>query len=74
MTRALRTVLDGLAFGEAPRWRDGRLYFADMHAHEVVAVTPDGARETIVTSPTAVSGLGWLPDGRMLVCRWTTAS
>ncbi|HEX4197094.1 MAG TPA: SMP-30/gluconolactonase/LRE family protein [Caulobacteraceae bacterium] len=67
MTRALRTVLDGLAFGEAPRWRDGRLYFSDMHAHEVVAVTPDGARETIVTSPTAVSGLGWLPDGRMLV-------
>ncbi|HZC16723.1 MAG TPA: SMP-30/gluconolactonase/LRE family protein [Caulobacteraceae bacterium] len=67
MTRALRTVLDGLAFGEAPRWRDGRLYFSDMHAHEVVAVTPDGVRETIVTSPTAVSGLGWLPDGRMLV-------
>jgi len=66
-TRALRTVLDGLAFGEAPRWRDGRLYFSDMHAHEVVAVTPDGVRETIVESPTAVSGLGWLPDGRMLI-------
>src|ERR1700677_3416662 len=66
-TRALRTVLDGLACGEAPRWRDGRLFFSDMHAHEVVAVTPDGVRETIVESPTAVSGLGWLPDGRMLI-------
>jgi sugar lactone lactonase YvrE len=66
-TRSLRTVLGGLAFGEAPRWREGRLFFSDMHAHEVVAMTPDGARETIVESPTAVSGLGWLPDGRMLV-------
>jgi len=66
-TRTLRPVLDGLAFGEGPRWRDGRLYFSDMHAHEVVAVTPDGVRETIVESPTAVSGLGWLPDGRMLI-------
>jgi sugar lactone lactonase YvrE len=66
-TRALRTVLGGLAFGEAPRWREGRLWFSDMHAHEVVAMTPDGARETIVSSPTAVSGLGWLPDGRMLI-------
>lgn len=66
-TRTLRTVLGGLAFGEAPRWREGRLWFSDMHAHEVVAMTPDGVRETVVTSPTAVSGLGWLPDGRMLV-------
>ena len=66
-TRTLRTVLGGLAFGEAPRWREGRLWFSDMHAHEVVAMTPDGVRETIVSSPTAVSGLGWLPDGRMLV-------
>ena len=65
--RSLRTVLGGLAFGEAPRWREGRLFFSDMHAHEVVAMTPDGTRETIVESPTAVSGLGWLPDGRMLV-------
>ena len=66
-TRTLRTVLGGLAFGEAPRWREGRLFFSDMHAHEVVAMTPDGVRETMMESPTAVSGLGWLPDGRMLV-------
>ena len=66
-TRTLRTVIGGLAFGEAPRWREGRLWFSDMHAHEVVAMTSDGVRETVVSSPTAVSGLGWLPDGRMLV-------
>ena len=67
MSRTLKTLLDGLAFGEGPRWRDGRLWFADMHAHEVVAMTPDGARETVYSAQGPVSGLGWLPDGRMLV-------
>jgi sugar lactone lactonase YvrE len=67
MARALRTVLEGLAFPEGPRWRDGRLWFSDMHAHEVVAMAPDGARETVFKADGAVSGLGWLPDGRMLV-------
>jgi sugar lactone lactonase YvrE len=67
MSRTLRTILGGLAFGEAPRWRDGRLWFSDMHAREVIAVTPGGERETILTAPGPVSGLGWLPDGRLLV-------
>jgi len=38
-----------------------------MHAHEVVAMTPDGRRETVVAAQGPVSGLGWLPDGRMLI-------
>jgi sugar lactone lactonase YvrE len=67
MARKLETVLDGLAFPEGPRWRDGRLWFSDMHAHEVVAMTPDGKRETVYAHSGPVSGLGWLPDGRMLV-------
>jgi sugar lactone lactonase YvrE len=67
MPRALKTVLDGLAFPEGPRWRDGRLWFSDMHAHEVVAMTPDGARETVYAADGPVSGLGWLPDGRLLI-------
>ena len=67
MAGTLRTVLDGLAFPEGARWRDGRLWFSDMHAHEVVAMTPEGARETVFAAEGAVSGLGWLPDGRMLV-------
>jgi sugar lactone lactonase YvrE len=67
MGRKLETVLDGLAFPEGPRWRDGRLWFSDMHAHEVVAMTPDGRRETVFSHSGPVSGLGWLPDGRMLV-------
>ncbi len=67
MARTLKTVLSGLAFPEGPRWRDGRLWFSDMHAHEVVAMSPDGVRETVVAADGAVSGLGWLPDGRLLI-------
>lgn len=67
MTTRPRTLLDGLAFPEGPRWRDGELYFSDMHAHEVVALTPDGTRRTVYRHDAPVSGLGWLPDGRMLV-------
>jgi len=67
MSGALKTVLTGLAFGEGPRWRGGRLWFSDMHAHEVIAMTPQGAREMVYAHDGPVSGLGWLPDGRMLV-------
>ncbi len=61
------TVLDGLAFGEGPRWHDGRLWFSDMHSQRVIALHPDGTAETIVEVPNDPSGLGWLPDGRLLV-------
>ena len=67
MPRRLETVLDGLAFGEGPRWHDGELYFSDMHAHEVVAVNSAGKRRTVASFGGPVSGLGWLPDGRLLV-------
>lgn len=67
MTRILTLVLDGLAFPEGPRWRDGRLWFSDMHDRTVRTVTPDGKTEEIVHVEGRPSGLGWLPDGRMLV-------
>ena len=60
-------LLDDLVFPEGPRWRDGRLWFSDMHAQEVVAVTPGGEREVVARVPTNPSGLGWLPDGRLLI-------
>ncbi len=60
-------VLDNLAFAEGPRWHDGRLFFSDMHDHRVLALGSDGKAETICEVPNAPSGLGWLPDGRMLV-------
>jgi sugar lactone lactonase YvrE len=61
-------VVSDLAFGEGPRWRNGRLWFSDMHDHAVKAYTPEsGALETIVAVPGAPSGLGWDADGRMLI-------
>ena len=43
------TLLDGLRFPEGPRWRDGRLWFSDMHSRQVLAVDLDGRQETIWT-------------------------
>jgi len=60
-------LVDGLRFPEGPRWHDGRLWFSDMHSHQVLAVDLDGKTETIVVVPQDPSGLGWLPDGRLLV-------
>ena len=60
-------VLEDLLFPEGPRWHEGRLFFSDQHDHRVVAMDPDGKAETIVEVAEQPSGLGWLPDGRMLV-------
>lgn len=61
-------VLSDLRFGEGPRWHDGALWFSDMHDHRVVRMTPDGTATTQATmADDEPSGLGWLPDGRLLV-------
>jgi sugar lactone lactonase YvrE len=60
--------------GEAPRWHDGRLYVSDMNAEEVIAIDFDGNRETVVAVPGRPSGLGWLPNGDMLVASMRDAA
>jgi sugar lactone lactonase YvrE len=67
LARTLTTLVSDLAFGEAPRWREDGLYFVDMHADRIVAYRPSGALDLIATFDGPVSGLGWLPDGRLLV-------
>ncbi len=69
--RTLKTLLDGLCFPEGPRWHEGWLFFSDMHAHRVIAVDLAGKSEVICEVPNQPSGLGWLPDGRMLVVSMT---
>jgi sugar lactone lactonase YvrE len=69
--RSERVVLDGLAFPEAPRWRDGELWFSDMTARKVMRIGADGVLRTVVDVPGQPSGLGWLPDGRLLVVSMT---
>ncbi len=68
MTEYTSTVLlDGLKFSEAPRWRDGKLWFSDMWGPHVMTVDEAGSAETIVEVPGRPSGLGWLPDGTLLI-------
>jgi sugar lactone lactonase YvrE len=65
----LQTLMTGLAFGESPRWHDGRLWFSDWVAQEIIAVDPGGASEVIVRVPfpSIPMCIDFLPDGRLLV-------
>ena len=67
----LTPFLDKLAFPESPRWHDGALWFSDFYTHRVQRVDMAGHCETVVTVPGQPSGLGWLPDGRLLVVSMT---
>ena len=63
----LEPFLSGLAFPESPRWHDGALWFSDFYDQRVCRVTADGHAQTVVKVAGQPSGLGWLPDGRLLV-------
>ena len=60
-------LLDDCAFLEGPRWHDGALYLSDMHGPRVLRVEESGTVTTVVEHTSPVSGLGWLPDGQMIV-------
>ena len=70
MSRDLEVLLDGGTFFEGLRWREGRWYVSDFYADRVVAVTPDGDAEDVLSVPVP-SGLGWLPDGTLLAVSMT---
>lgn len=63
-------VIDGIDFGEGPRWHDGRLWFSDFFQQTIssVEIAPDGSgtRHVEIRHDGRPSGLGWLPDGRLL--------
>ncbi|EKF22454.1 SMP-30/Gluconolaconase/LRE-like region family protein [Mycolicibacterium hassiacum DSM 44199] len=67
MGTSVTPLVDGLAFPEAPRWRDGRLWFSDMIGKRVCTATTDGAVDTVATFDEMPGGLGFLPDGTPLV-------
>jgi len=71
MSRTTTVLLDGLNFPEGPRWRDGKLWFSDMHGDRVMTVDAAGSAHTVCDVPGQPSGLGWTPDGTLLVVSMT---
>jgi sugar lactone lactonase YvrE len=67
MSAAPQTLMTGIALGESPRWHDGRLWFSDWGAQEIVAVDLDGDSEVMLRGPALPFCIDWLPDGRLLV-------
>jgi sugar lactone lactonase YvrE len=65
----LQTLMTGIAFGESPRWHDGRLWFSDWVAQEIIAVDLEGNSEVIVRVPfpSIPMCIDFLPDGRLLI-------
>ena len=62
-----KILAEGLYFGEGPRWHGGRLWFSDFYDHAVKSMDATGAIRTEIEIGDQPSGLGWLPDGRLLV-------
>ncbi len=71
MGRETRVLTGGIYFGEGPRWHDGRLWFSDFYAHAVMSVSPAGDLRTEVQLGDQPSGLGWQPDGTLLIVSMT---
>ncbi|GAA1214974.1 SMP-30/gluconolactonase/LRE family protein [Prauserella alba] len=60
--------MSDLSFLEGPRWHDGRIWVSDFYTHRVYSAAEDGSdRRVEAEVPQQPSGLGWLPDGRLLV-------
>jgi sugar lactone lactonase YvrE len=63
-----QVLMTGLVIGESPRWHDGRIWFSNWGAQEIIAVDGTGRSELMACVPTTIPfSIDWLPDGRLLV-------
>lgn len=69
--RTLHTLFEGGTFFEGPRWHDGRWWVSDFYSGLVRTITPDGTVEEVLHLDTQPSGIGWMPDGTMLLVSMT---
>jgi sugar lactone lactonase YvrE len=67
MDRRLDLIVDGLGFGESPRWHEGRLWYSDFSHQRISSVVPGEEPRIELKLDDRPSGLGWLPDGRLLI-------
>jgi sugar lactone lactonase YvrE len=63
----VKILATGFVFPECPRWRDGALWFSDCHDGQVIKLDPSGKVLEQFEVPGGPAGLGWLPDGDMLI-------
>lgn len=64
---APEVLMEGIVFGESPRWHEGRLWFSDWGANQVIALDAHGGHEVVATVPSFPMCIDFLPDGRLLV-------
>lgn len=60
-------LMEGIVFGESPRWHDGRVWFSDWGANQVISLDADGSHEVVATVASFPMCIDFLPDGRLLV-------
>jgi sugar lactone lactonase YvrE len=63
----MTVLMEEIVFGESPRWHDGRVWFSDWGAHQVMALDPAGGHDVVVGVPSFPMCIDFLPDGRLLV-------
>ncbi|MGK3204360.1 SMP-30/gluconolactonase/LRE family protein [Amycolatopsis sp. MEPSY49] len=66
-SRQPTVVAAGFSYLECPRWHAGRLWVSDFYTEKVVAIDERGGIEVVAEVPGQPSGLGFRPDGRLLV-------
>jgi sugar lactone lactonase YvrE len=66
-TAPFTPLVSGYTFFESPRWHDGQLWLSDFYTHQVLRVNLQGEVTPVAEVPGQPSGMGWLPDGRLLV-------
>ena len=60
-------LANGFCFGEGPRWFEGLLWFSDMLGEAVHTADMRGSLTTLPLPGHAPSGLGFRPDGSLLI-------
>ena len=63
----LQTLMTGIGLGESPRWHEGRLWFSDWVAEEVIALDLEENSEVITEVHSLPFSIDWLPNGPMLI-------
>ncbi|WP_321801087.1 SMP-30/gluconolactonase/LRE family protein [Caballeronia sp. J97] len=65
--RQQTVLLDGMTHTEGARWHDGRFWFSDLYSERIYSMREDGTDVRVeMDVPQCPSGIGWLPDGRLL--------